>query len=315
LTDRLQELKVQKSTLDAQKQTSRQTMRTLERKINDLQGSLDSLSVDEADLTILKSQMQDTTNALQTAQGQFAKMAWDTKISEIEMKISRVDDELKDVQTELTSTSAQGEFRAKIDVLKADLAKRTQAQKLVISANAERFKKLVHSELTPESADSQINVLIRRKTEDLEEAERVLDGTTREISQLEAKLNTCKEQLRDKRREKNQAHSKVMGFCDEITEFPGLLEGFEADVVVSTSYFPFIAGLMKGDWRIYVTLEGFSSKPCILRTQCTVAHCVREHLMVKIYILSSTWYPCGMNHLNGSSTIKSRLLPTRKKKL
>ena len=243
----MQELKVQKSTLDAQKQTSRQTMRILERKINDLQGSLDSLSVDEADLTILKSQMQDTTNALQTTQAEFAKLAWDTKISELEIQISRVDDELKAVQTELTSTSAQGEFRAKIDVLKADLAKRTQAQKLVISANAERFKHLVRLELTPESTDSQINVLLRRKTEDLEEAEQVLDGTTREISQLEAKLNTCKEQLRDRRREKIQAHSKVMGVCDEINDFPRLLEGWEADVLVSTSYFPFIAGLMKGD--------------------------------------------------------------------
>jgi chromosome segregation ATPase len=244
----LHKLNVHQSTLNAKKHTARQTMRSLERKINDLQGSLDSLSVDEADLMILKSQMQDTTTALQTAQEEFAKMAWDTKISDIEIKISRVDEELKAVQAELTSTSAQGEFRAKIDVLKADLTKKNQAQELVISTNAERFKHLVGSELTPASMDSQINVLIRRKTEDFEEAERVLEGTTREINQLEAKLNTCKEQLRDKRREKMRAHSKVMEVCDDsIDEFPDLLKNFEANVVESTSYFPLIMRLMKGN--------------------------------------------------------------------
>jgi chromosome segregation ATPase len=237
LTDQLQGLNVQQSTLNAQKQTARQTMRTLERKINDLQSSLESLSVDEADLTILKSQMQDSNTALQTAQEEFTRMAWDTKISEFEMKISRVDEELKAVQTELTSTSAQGEFRAKIDVLKADLTKKTNAQRVIISANAERFKELIGTELTPAAVDSQINVFIRRKTEDFEEAERVLEGTTKEITQLEAKLNTCKEQLRDKRKERTQAHSKVMEVCDDtIDDFPRLLQDWEGNVMDSTSY-------------------------------------------------------------------------------
>jgi chromosome segregation ATPase len=236
LTDQLQQLNIQQSTLNAQKQTGRQTMRTLERKINDLQNSLASLSVDEADLAILKSQMQDSNTALQTAQEEFSRMAWDTKISEFEMKISRVDEELKAVQTELTSTSTQGEFRAKLDVLKADLTKKTNAQRVIVSANAERFKELIGTELTPAAVDSQINVFIRRRTEDFEEAERVLEGTTKEITQLEAKLNTCKEQLREKRKETTQAHSKLMETCDDIHEFPKLLQGWEANVVDSTSY-------------------------------------------------------------------------------
>lgn len=238
MTDQLQELNVQQSTLNAQKSTARQTMRSLERKINDLQNSLESLSIDEADLAILKSQMQDSTTALQTAQEEFTQMAWDIKISEFEMKISRVDEELKAIQTELTSTSAQGECRAKIDVLKADLTKKTNAQRVIISANADRFKALVGIELTPAAVDSRINVLIRRKTEDHEEAERVLEGTTREITQLEAKLNTCKEQLRDKRKERTQAHSKVMEICDNtIDEFPKLLQGWETNVADNKSYF------------------------------------------------------------------------------
>ena len=79
--------------------------------------------------------------------------------------------------------------------------------------------------------DSQINVLLRRKADDLEDAERVLEGTAKEITQYEAKLTTSKEQLRDKRKEKNEAYSKVMEICEvEIDEFPDIVKRLEEEV-------------------------------------------------------------------------------------
>jgi len=175
--------------------------------------------------------MQETTTALQTAQDEFVAKSWDSQISSLDLQISRIEEDLKQIQTELTSTSAQSEFRAKIDVLKADLAKKQQAQKMLISANVERFQKLMGQELTSSVTDSQINTIIRRKTDDLEEAERLHEGTAKEISQFEARLNTCKEQLRDKRKEKNAAMSKVMEVCEQdIAEFPTLVEEVEKTV-------------------------------------------------------------------------------------
>ena len=222
----------QQSTLSAQRQSAQEKIRNLNSRISDLQGSLDALSVDEADLAILKSSMDETNTSLQTAQEEFVQKAWDTKISSLETQISQVDNELKAIHAELTSTSAQSEFRAKIGVLKADITKKTQARSMLISSNAERFKALVGVELNANSLDSQINVLLRRKTEELDEAERDLEGTSKEVTQYEAKVNTCKEQLRDKKREKNAAHAKIMEFCeDNVEEFPGTLKSWEDSVV------------------------------------------------------------------------------------
>ena len=231
MTDQIHDLTLQQSTLSAQRQTSRQLIRTLDSKISDLQNSLDSLSIDEADIAILKTQMQETSTALDAAQDEFTQKSWDSKISSIEIQISTIEEELRSVQTELTSTSAQSEFRAKIDVLKADLAKKTQARSHAISSHAERFKNLVGAELTATTADSQINVLFRRKADDLEDAERVSEGAAKEITQFEAKLTTSKEQLRDKRKEKNEAYSKVMEICEvEIDEFPDIVKRLEEEV-------------------------------------------------------------------------------------
>lgn len=182
--------------------------------------------------------MQETVTALETAQAEFVTKSWDTQISAVELEIARIEEELKQIQTELTSTSAQSEFRAKIDVLKNDMAKKQQAQKMLISANAERFQKLMGQQLTISVNDSQINTIIRRRTDDLEEAERIHEGSAKEISQFEAKLNTCKEQLRDKRKEKNAATAKVMEVCeDDISEFPDLITNFEKTVADNKVYY------------------------------------------------------------------------------
>ena len=90
--------------------------------------------------------------------------------------------------------------------------------------------------------DSQINVLIRRKGDDLEEAERELEGKMKEISQFEAKLTTCKEQLRDKRRERNETGAKVMEVCEsDISEFPEVLKRLEDEVGNAKMYFPVLS--------------------------------------------------------------------------
>jgi chromosome segregation ATPase len=222
---------VQQSTLSAQKQSARQSIRTIERKIADLQNNLDSLCVDGADIAVLKQSMQETSTALQAAQDEFTQKAWDQKSTDLDLSIAKIEEEIKNVQMELTATSAQGEFRAKIDVLRGDLSKKSQARNVTISSTASKYKDLVGQELSATSTDSQINVLCRRRQEDLEEAERLLDGTSKEITQYEAKLNTCKEQLRDKKKEKNTAHAKVMNICqDKIEEFPDILQGYEDQV-------------------------------------------------------------------------------------
>ena len=233
LLDQINDLNLQQSSLSAKRQSARQTIRTFESKIADLQNSLDSLSVDEADLAVLKTSMEETTSALQTAQDEFAQKAWDTKLANLDVQISTVEEGLKAVQTELTSASAQNEFRAKLDVLRNDLSKKTQSRSILISSHAERFKKLVGIDLTDASQESQINVLLRRKADDLEEAERLLEGTAKEITQLEAKLNACKEQLRDKRKERNEAYAKVMGAAEDlntIDEFPKVTKSCEDQV-------------------------------------------------------------------------------------
>jgi chromosome segregation ATPase len=186
---------------------------------------------------MLKSQMAETSTALSSAQEDFTQKSWDTKISSLEIQISAVDEELRSIQKELTSTSAQSENRVKIDVLRHDSTKKIQAQELIVSSHAEKFKQLVGVELTSTTMDSQINVLLRRKTDDLEEAERELDGKTKEITQYEAKLTTCKEQLRDKRKEKNEAYSRVMEVSEsDIDEFPDVVKRLEEEVGTAKMY-------------------------------------------------------------------------------
>jgi hypothetical protein len=280
LTDQLHNLQLQQSTLSAAKQTARQTTRTLDRKSHDLQTSLDSISIDEDDLAILKTQIIDTTTSLTTAQEDFATKAHDTQISDIEIRISTVDKDINAIQTELTSSSAQSEFRAKIDVLKGDLSKKKQSQKTLIAANADRFKNLVGTELTPATVDSQINVLLRRKQEDLEEAERISDNLAREITQFDAKQTNTKELLRDKRKEKNEAYGKVMvELEDKIEDFPRDVDLWEVEVANFKELVLSGGGADLGNYRRSNKLVGFWARFWFRRNRIIVVVCVCGMLM------------------------------------
>lgn len=206
--------------------------RTINSKIEDLQNSLDSLSVDEADLAAIRITMQNTTTALQTAELESAKKSWDQRLTSIDQEVYTVDEELRTIQSELASASAQNESRAKVDVLKSDLNRKCQSRQVLISYNAQQFKSLVGTDLTDTTQDSQINTLLRRKADDLEEAERMFEGAQKEVTQYEAKLATIKEQLKEKQKERNRAHSKVMAVCDSsIDDFPAIAKEKEEDVV------------------------------------------------------------------------------------
>lgn len=211
----------------------------MELKISDLQTQLDSLFLDESDLTALKAQVEETSTALTTAQADFAAKNWDQAILALEVQISTYEEEINAVQRDLSSTSAQSDLRAKIDVLRGDIARKTQARTSQIRTQAAKFKKYVDAELGENSSDSQVNVLLRRRQDELEEAEKVLEGRTKEITGLEAKLTAVKEQFKERRKEKDGAYAKIMGSVelDEIDMFPNSVKDYE-DAVADMKLYP-----------------------------------------------------------------------------
>jgi len=212
----------------------------LELKISDLQIQLDVLSVDEVDLAALKAQVEETSAALTTAQNEFARKNWDQAILALEVQISTCEEEINAVQRELSSTSVQSDLRAKIDVLRSDITRKTQARTAQIRSQTAKFRKYVDADLQENSADSQVNVMLRRRQDELEEAEKLLEGTTREITGLEAKLTAAKEQFKEKRKERDVAYAKVMATDSdaEIDEFPKTVKAFEDAVADNKLYCP-----------------------------------------------------------------------------
>jgi chromosome segregation ATPase len=210
----------------------------LELKISDLQAQLDSLSLDESDLATLKVQVEETSTTLTASQTEFAAKNWDQTISTLEVQISTCEEEINAVQRELTSTSAQSDLRAKIDVLRGDITKKTQARTALIHTHAAKFKKHFEAELGENTVDSQISVLLRRRQDELEDAEKLLEGTTKEITGLEAKLTAAREQLKEKRKEKSRSYETLMDEAqldDGIDSFPNLVKKFEDAVATSKS--------------------------------------------------------------------------------
>ena len=132
----------------------------------------------------------------------------------------------------MTTSSAQGDLRAKLDVLRGDVAKKESARTALVNVHSEKFHVVTGQHLDPSTDDSVLSHLIRRKQDDLEEATNRSQLAIAERTAIEAKILAAKDTLKEKRREKIEAAKTLMDVSDEGVEgFPGLLENLEENVI------------------------------------------------------------------------------------
>jgi DNA repair protein RAD50 len=135
-----------------------------------------------------------------------------------------VEGELRTIQTELTSASAQSDARAKLDVLRSEISKKEAQREQLISSHGAKFGVLTGQHLDAETDDSVLNKLIRRKNDDVEESARTESAAQSDLTTFEAKIATARDQLKERRRERNEAQKAVMDVSEVgIEGFLGLM--------------------------------------------------------------------------------------------
>lgn len=132
----------------------------------------------------------------------------------------------------MTSASAQSDARAKLDVLRSDITKKEAQREQLISSHGAKFGILTGQHLDPETDDSILNKLIRRKNDDVEESARTESAAQSDLTTFEAKIASARDQLKERRRERNEAQKAVMDVSEVgIEGFPALMAELEESMV------------------------------------------------------------------------------------
>ncbi|BFZ64098.1 DNA repair protein rad50 [Saitoella coloradoensis] len=218
------------SSAEQAKNSAKNQIRSLENVASDFVRQLEDMRVDEGDVAMLESTRKDAEAAYQAAKDDVERTNWDVKIEEKQREARKVEEKIDRVNKELSKGHAQSSLRAKLELAKNDAAKKREGLTTIIAANSKRFKELVGRDLNQRTVEVEIREVLGQKNNDLEDAERLFDGSSKELSQVETKLSIAKHQLKAKKLERTDAEKAVLQVCNSVEDLPTEIQQTEKAV-------------------------------------------------------------------------------------
>ncbi|TKA78331.1 hypothetical protein B0A55_03618 [Friedmanniomyces simplex] len=214
-------LNQEKTTVNGRKDAARQTIATNDRKINSVQSELDRINIDEGAKAALESKLRETEARLNRTRTENEKAGWEQKADEAEAKLRELDNRKETLDAEMVEGTRQASESARLDYVRKELRERENRLQTNTGAYSEKVTSLIGSNWTPATIESEFQRTLEQKAEQVAEAERQRDGTSREKEQLDFQLNTCRRDLKAKQQAMNRAADIIRKNCacepDEYT--------------------------------------------------------------------------------------------------
>lgn len=192
----LNQINEQKSALNQRKETSRQTISSYDKKINSLQADSNRINVDEGGKVAMESNLKETEAKLQSTKSATGSANWDSSIENAEAELRKLDDRKEKLDAELVEGTRQAGDSARLDYVQKELKDRQSSLETMTGAHGDKISSVVGHGWTPASVESDFQREVDRCASHVVEAERQRDGTSREMEQVEFKLNTCRSDLK-----------------------------------------------------------------------------------------------------------------------
>ncbi|KAK5141854.1 DNA repair protein rad50, partial [Rachicladosporium monterosium] len=210
----LNSLNQEKTTANGRKDAARQTIMTNDRKINSVQIELNRINVDEGAKAALETKLRETEARLTRVKTENDKADWEHQAHQADLRLREFDEWKEKLDAEMVEGTRQASESARLDYVRKELKERESRLETNTGAYSEKLTSLIGSSWTPATVEDQFQRTLEQKAEQVAEAERQRDGTSREKEQLDFQLNTCRRDLRAKQQAMKKAADVVRKSCD-----------------------------------------------------------------------------------------------------
>lgn len=210
----LNHINEQKSALNQRKESSRTSVVTNDRKIGTLQSDLNKINMDEGGKVALESSLVDTERRLGTTKSNFETADWDKKVDFAESELRKLDDRKEKLDVELVEGTRQAGDSARLDFVQKELKDRQRSLDTMTGAHGEKIAAIVGDGWQPAKLETDFQRSLQQSSEQLTESERQRDGVSRELEQLDYKLNNCRSDLKAKNQEIKDCATKIRDAVD-----------------------------------------------------------------------------------------------------
>ena len=205
----LNQINEKKSVLNQRKESARQTISTNDKKITSLQGDLNKINIDEGGKVTVESNLSETEAKLESAKSDIGSQDWDSNIGGAESDLRKLEDRKEKLDAELVEGTRQAGDSARLDFVQKELKDRQKSLETMTGAHGEKIGSTVGQGWTPTSVEPDFQRAVDQSASQVAEAERQRDGTSREMEQVEYKLNTDRSNLKSKRHAFREAENAI----------------------------------------------------------------------------------------------------------
>ncbi|WPH00593.1 DNA repair protein Rad50 [Acrodontium crateriforme] len=224
------EINEKKSGLTSRKETSRQAIAEYDRKIANLQSSLGKINVDEGEKVAMESNLQETQARLIKAKAELNATISEQQSTNADAEIRKLEDRKDQLDSELDLVTRQAGDSAQLDYVQKELKDRQRSLATMVGAHGDKIHSIIGQDWTPSTIESSFEKVVAEKQSEIAEAEKQRDGISRELQQLDYKLNTCRSDLKGKQQTLKDAADKIREVLDcEPQDYPEEVKQLEED--------------------------------------------------------------------------------------
>jgi DNA repair protein RAD50 len=227
----LTSLNERRSALSQTKASATGVIQLNDSKISRFQNELDSIDIDEGGRAVLESAVKDLELRLSKEKKDFEAAIWDAQIQSADSNFKALEDQKGQYDSELMEASRHAKDSARLDFLRKELKDREQSLTTMTGAYEQRLTAAL-GPWEPSTLDHTYQGVLAEKSSDVKNAERQRDGTSRELEQIQFKVSSSTNDIKQKRKEmKSNEHAVREALGDEDpSEYLKILEEWENSV-------------------------------------------------------------------------------------
>ncbi|KAG9205412.1 DNA repair protein rad50 [Epicoccum nigrum] len=229
--DELNQLNTRKSNLAQGKEAARTAIVSNDKRISDLQRSMNTIKADEGSEAILQDKKLDTEKKLSDAYSEAASSRFDERIQEASESVRILEDKKERLTTELGDATKQARESASIDYTRNELQAQQHSLDKLEKVHHKRISRLVDPDWSPSTVETSYQSILSEKTSVVKEAAARRDIAQTKLDNVNFQTSSLEAQLKKKRSELQQYERTIKDAIqkDDVGDFEETLQQLEED--------------------------------------------------------------------------------------
>lgn len=229
--DNLSQLNTRKSGLNQSKESSRAQIMNNDKRISDLQQTMNSIQADEGSEAILQNKKRDVQEQLKEVSSKAAAEGYDEQVQEASSNVRTLEDKKERLTSELGEATKQARESASIDYARNELQGQQHSLDTMKKVHSQRISQLVDPEWDPATLETIFQQVISEKADKVREAKSRRDIAQTKLDKINFQLSSVESQLKKNRAELRQYEQIVKDSIqrDDISDFDETLQQLEED--------------------------------------------------------------------------------------